>query len=80
MINEKYMERIQELSPKLLLLLGLCYAERSQRVVKEFDEYYSEMISDSFNRKLDYAYYSLLNESFVRKDIEVYSLSCDTIK
>jgi len=65
MINSNSHRRIVELPEKNLLLLGLCYAERSRRIVAEFDEFYNEGLSKHFINKLDKAFDYLLNASSI---------------
>ena len=79
MINENYINKIQELSPNMLLLLGLCYAERNLQVVKAFDNYYCERLSDCFSSKLDYAFFSVTHELTDHVDIVNYSLELEQI-
>lgn len=62
MIDNNYAKKIKELSAENKLLLGLCYTERSQKLVEAFDEFYHESLSQHFIDKLNKAFYLLLSK------------------
>ena len=68
MISDSYARKIKKLSAKKLLLLGLCYTERSEKLVEEFDEFYHESLSQHFTNKLSKAYDYLLNNQPVTEE------------
>jgi len=71
MIYSTYHGEIVELPEENLLLLGLCYAERSRRIVAEFDEFYNEELSKHFVNELDKAFDYLLDTSTFSSSIEI---------
>ena len=70
MIIESYKENIRKLSIDKQLLLGLCYVDRHQQIVQEFDDFYNENISEQYNKKLDDIYNNLLGKFAVSSDIQ----------
>lgn len=70
MINDNYVKKINDLSQEKQLLLGLCYVERHQQVVREFDKYYKEELFKLFKKKSENAIDLILNESFDFKDMQ----------
>ena len=70
MIIESYKEKIRELSTDKQLLLGLCYVDRHRQIVREFDDFYGESISEQFIKTLDNIFSILLCKSSVSSDIQ----------
>ena len=75
MISDSYAKKIIKLSAEKLLLLGLCYAERSEKLVEGFDEFYHENLSQHFTNKLGKAYDYLLNNQPVTEETKEESRS-----